>query len=540
MRINTFAFVVDSFRSAIRLVCLAALAILPACSLSPADPTAQPVHIAIIVDGGQQSTDIMSGSTVEDALRQVGIELDSLDQVVPPSYTSLTEQSIIRVTRIRETFEDEERVVPYQLQIIRNETLPEKQERLVQSGENGLEQVTYRQVYQDGVAGPRTVFKVVTLQEAQPEIMMVGVQASYTMVQIPGVLAYITAGNAWVMQGSTSERRPIVTSGDLDGRVFSLSSNGTWLLYSRKTQEDEDDGAINSLWAVNLAAKEPKPISLRVQNVVNFADWVPGPGLSVAYTTVEPRVSAPGWQANNDLHLNTYSQTGIILKKKDVVDTYYGGVYGWWGTSFAWSPDGKQLAYAQTDSIGLVDLEKGEYAPLLKLLPYQTGEDWAWVPGLAWAPGQNMLYTVNHVPLSGAETDESSPLFDVTAIDVNEARASSSVSQSGMFAYPVPSPLFEESRYWVAYLQADYPDKSKTSRYRLVLADPDGSNRQTLFPEEGKPGLDPQRVAWSPAPEGGAPLLAVVYEGNLWLVTPDGGQPQQITGDGSIGKIDWK
>ncbi len=403
MHINTYALVVDRFRSALLVLSLAVLAILPACALSPSGPPQPDIEVIILVDGGQKIASIPGGSTVEDALQQAGVDLTNLDQVTPPSYTSLSEPATIRVTRVKEEFPQEDQVIPYQRQVIRNETLPEGQTRLVQAGENGLEQITYRQVYQDEVAGPRTIFKVVTMQEALPEILMVGVQAPYSAVQIPGRLAYITAGNAWVMETSTGERRPIVTSGDLDGHIFALNEDGSWLLYSRKTQEDEDAGAINSLWIVDLSDEQPAPISLRIQNVVNFASWVPAPGLGVAYSTVEPRVSSPGWQANNDLHLDTYSPVGIILKQQEIVETNTGGVYGWWGTSYAWSPDGKQLAYAQADALGLVDLEKGEYSLLMKLLPYQTGQNWAWVPGLAWAPDQRMLYAVNHVPLSGAE-----------------------------------------------------------------------------------------------------------------------------------------
>jgi Tol biopolymer transport system component len=35
-------------------------------------------------------------------------------------------------------------------------------------------------------------------------------------------------------------------------------------------------------------------------------------------------------------------------------------------------------------------------------------------------------------------------------------------------------------------------------------------------------------VSWSPDGR----LLAVVYDGNLWLVNPDTGVSQQLTGDG--------
>jgi len=68
------------------------------------------------------------------------------------------------------------------------------------------------------------------------------------------------------------------------------------------------------------------------------------------------------------------------------------------------------------------------------------------------------------------------------------------VPQSGMFAYPVPSPIqlypSGENSYQVAYLQAMFPDQSETSPYRLVVMDRDGSNPKVVFPPEGEPGLD--------------------------------------------------
>jgi hypothetical protein len=69
----------------------------------------------------------------------------------------------------------------------------------------------------------------------------------------------------------------------------------------------------------------------------------------------------------------------------------------------------------------------------------------------------------------------------------------------------------------------------------------DGSNRQTVFPAEGAPGLQPQKLVWSPAPQGANDLwVALIYQGNLWLLNPQTVQAQQITGDGSINVADWK
>ena len=96
--------------------------------------------------------------------------------------------------------------------------------------------------------------------------------------------------------------------------------------------------------------------------------------------------------------------------------------------------------------------------------------------------------------------------------------------------------------YQVAYLQAIFPNQSDSSRYRLVAMDRDGSNRRTLFPAEDKPGLDPQQVAWSPAviPERNSYSIAVLYQGNLWLVDSSTDEATQVTGDGLISRVSWR
>jgi hypothetical protein len=61
----------------------------------------------------------------------------------------------------------------------------------------------------------------------------------------------------------------------------------------------------------------------------------------------------------------------------------------------------------------------------------------------------------------------------------------------------------------------------------------------SLFPPEGAAGLQPQRVAWSPSGENG-PLIAFIYEGNLWVVNILSGEANQLTGDGLVSAIAWR
>ncbi len=213
--------------------------------------------------------------------------------------------------------------------------MPEGQTRLVQQGENGRQELTYHIVLQDGMQMKKDEFKTIVLQDALPEIMMVGVQTSFAPLPVPGKLAYLSGGNAWLIDTSTANRTPLVTTGDLDGRIFKLSPNGDYLLYTRKSTKPASE-EINTLWGCGRMEKK-SPFSTGIRNIVHFADWMPDKNSIVSYSTVEPRSTSPGWQANNDLY-----QYNITNKQKSkILDASNGGVYGWWGMNFAFSPDGQ-------------------------------------------------------------------------------------------------------------------------------------------------------------------------------------------------------
>ena len=503
---------------------------------SPQVGSEMTVHIT--VDGQTQAAKVPSGSTVAQALETAGVDLGNLDKTEPPLYTVLSAEDTIAITRVEEVFETEQNVIPFERQIVRNETLPEGETRLVQAGINGLEEITYRKIFEDEVEVSSNIVKTVILTDALPEIVMVGAQASFVPLNMPGTLAYIAGGNAWIMEGSTANRRVIVSTGDLDGRIFTLSPNGEYLVFTRRSTKPADE-EINTLWAVRTKNLEPKLISLQARNVVHFAAWIPGTN-SIAYSTVEPRSTAPGWQANNDLYRVSITTSG---SPRRLLYPNSGGVYGWWGMSFAFSPDGR-LAYARPDGIGLVDQDGGYLKPLLGITPYNSHSDWAWIPPLVWAPDGNGLYFVSHAPAPAPVSSEESPYFDLSALSFSSEAAVSMVNSAGMFSYPAVSPIQSdgnEKAFQVAYLQSIFVEQSDTSRYRLMVMDRDGSNSRVLFPPADTNGLEPQTPVWAPAPIEGqsGDFIAIVHQGNLWLIDSGSGASYQVTGDGLITKIDW-
>ena len=495
------------------------------------------ITVEILADGENSSVQVPAGSTVDNALRAGGIILGSLDRSTPPLYTVLEGGSQIQIVRIEEEFIVEQEVIPFESQVVRNESLPEGQEYWLQLGENGLREITIRRLFEDGEEVSSNPVKSIIVEEPIPQIKMVGVQTSFVHFDIPGKLAYLIDGDAWIMEDTTGSRKQLISSGDLDGRVFSLSADGNWLLFTRLS---EDEDTINTLWAAPIDQEEAEQVDLGVSNVVHFADWKPGSVLTIAYSTVEPRPGAPGWQANNDLQMLSFSPSGFVRELPGLLETNSGGLYGWWGTDFNWSPDGLYLAYARPDQVGVLDIETEELTPLKEFVPVQTFGDWAWVPGVNWGPEGEILYGIDH------SSPADSQVYDLDVMPVEDDQHMVIASEVGMFSYPVPSPSNElpsgELAHQVAFLQAVFPLQSDTSRYNLIVMDRDGSNKNTLFPFEGGEGLEPQEVVWSPGELGDSENLAIglVYQNNLWIVDSVTGEAWQITGDSLTSRIDWK
>ncbi len=507
------------------------------------------VTVNIHVDGTDLQVESPPGPTVLDILNLAHIQLGTLDRVEPGVDSLVSDDSRVTVIRVKEEAYVEQVILRFESRELKNEALPEGDRRLSQAGENGLEEVTYHRVYEDNIEVSSSIIKTEVIKAPVTEIVMVGSPATFAPLAIAGKIAYLSAGNAWIMEGSTVNRSLVVSTGDLDGRIFSLSDDGNFLLFSRKSLAKDE---INSLWVASLASDPIVVFDLGVKNIVHFAAFDPNAG-QVAYSSAAWREATPGWQANNDLYTVGMSPNGIAGNPEQVLGASSGGVYGWWGTDFSW-PTQALILFARPDGIGIVDTSSHALVTLMDIPPYQTNADWAWVPGVALSPDGKMIYTVNHA--SGNEDNAAAVYkFNLVALQVSGGAPVDLVTDVGMFANPVASPIItttgqtavgpspiNQASFNVAYLEAINPQQSDTSGYRLAVIDRDGSNRRSLFPGEEANGLEPQTVAWSPAPleDGGGYAIALIYNGNLWIIKSDTGVAMQITGDGLINRIDWR
>ena len=107
------------------------------------------------------------------------------------------------------------------------------------------------------------------------------------------------------------------------------------------------------------------------------------------------------------------------------------------------------------------------------------------------------------------------------------------VENSGIWSTPQFSSDNEASQ--LAYLKARDPFNSINGEYDLILADRDGSNARRIFPPDNQQGLSEQTFVWNQQ----GTQLALIYQGNLWLVDVETGASHQLTLDSGVTDIDW-
>ena len=169
----------------ILLLFMFASLIFSGCSSTPTPETKIEIHI--LVDGQEQVLRLPPGSTVQEALDGAGIVLGELDRVDPVAYTVLADQTLVTVIRVREEFEVEQVVIPFEQQNQPSEFLSEGEQQPLQLGENGVQEITYRRIYENDVEVSKNPIKVVTIKEPVPQIMLVGVQSVFTPLTLPGL-----------------------------------------------------------------------------------------------------------------------------------------------------------------------------------------------------------------------------------------------------------------------------------------------------------------------------------------------------------------
>jgi resuscitation-promoting factor RpfB len=468
-----------------------------------------------------------AGRTVRDVLVEQRVELGKLDRVEPDLWEELRGNVTIVVTRVEEPTQVDRVEIPFERRTVRNRALPAGESRLIQPGQNGLEEVVYRVTREDGAEVRRKEVQRRVIRQAMDEILMVSSAGQAPSVPVTGTVAYVSSGNAWLMRRNSGAARPLTTSGDLDQRVFSLSPDGARLMFSRGVAEGPPT-PLNTVWVISTTVLSEAPISTTVEGAI-YAEWLPD-GDSFVYSTAERIAGAPGWKARNDLRVFSLTAMRDVRKFSGRADD----LYSWWGSNYALSPDGARVAYGSAQQVGVIDLKTGKRQAVLDFPVYRTYSEWVWVPTVSWSPDGRLLVATVHGVQPNTEPEDS-PVFDLWAVRMDsdpvvKIRLKSDV---GMWAMPEWSPLGSAFSP-IAYGQAREPGSSQNSQYDLYVMDSDGSNARAAF-KAGVNGVRVPQVSWAPESD----QLLFVRDGDIYLFDAASGSAHQLTDDGYSGSPRW-
>lgn len=500
------------------------------------------IDIAILVDGGETSYSFTGDLTVDQALAFAQIELGPRDRISHPLVSPVADGMRVTIRRVSEKEFCEQEEIPHQRRLRPKEGLAEGEREAGAPGLNGVREVCYRVLFEDETEAERVQIGLPTIVRAPlDEIVYVGVAKAVQPVAIGGRLSYINHANAWTITENAANKRRLTTSLRLDALVFHQRADGSRLIFTSET--DETDQFFNELWLVSTG-EAAEPIRMTPTDVL-YAEWRPRAINEIAYSTGERRSRKAGWKALNNLWLmNIDLDTGRALSIEEVLSESRGS---WRGRHFLWSPKGDALAWAQADGFGLVDFESKRLQPLTRYAVFHSAATWVWLSPLSWSfDGQLLAGVVHGAPL-GDEPAEASPVFNAVFASADGRFTAAISAEAGMWAAPafspdVSPPGAEYSRGYLAWLQAREPQNSLSSEYDLFVADRDGSNRRRIFPQAGEAGLRKRdygsmarQLVWSPDGR----FIALIYQGNLWLVEVETSTTTQVTFDGQSSNPVW-
>ncbi len=500
-----------------------------ACSFPAVAPLSRTLNVTLLVDGEQREL-TSEASTVRALLSEASVSLGNLDTVSPPEVTALTDEMTITVVRVVQRSEVVTQTVPFGRQMVRDADVPEDETRLLQSGQSGVLARHYRITFEDSLEAERVLIREELVQEPRDEVRLIGTQVQLQNVPVAGTLAYLSSQDAWVIRGSSYQVRRLTNLGDLDGRVFSLSRDGSRLLFTRATTETE---TLNELWLVRTTEATPSPVPMGLRDVL-WAAWSPAAD-QIAWSTAEVMEQAPGWRGQNDLWRAMVTDRNTLISRRELREAEAGGGYGWWGTRYVWAPDGKSLAYSRPESVGIVDVLDGGLSTIVEFAAFRTYSSWSWNPEPAWSADGNFMSVVVHDG-SDPEKPEESPVFSLLLAEADGAYSATLAIEVGMWS----TPRFAPDSQLLLFGRATIPYQSATSVYALYLTDRDGSGQRQLYPAEGSGGLDLPEWAWSP--DGSSVVFIELGDIKRLTLGAAEGRPatEALTDDGNVRLFAWR
>ncbi|HHY04694.1 MAG TPA: DUF348 domain-containing protein [Thermoanaerobacterales bacterium] len=126
---------------------------------------------------GKVLTWVSTKATVKEVLEEAGIMLFPADKVNPSLDSEIKSGINIRVTRVTEKSEIQQVKLPYSVIKRKNGNMDKGQNKVISKGVDGLKQITYKVIYEDGKETSRQVISEEIVKQSQQEIVEIGTRS---------------------------------------------------------------------------------------------------------------------------------------------------------------------------------------------------------------------------------------------------------------------------------------------------------------------------------------------------------------------------
>lgn len=147
--------------------------------------------IKVTADGKTTEIEVVGG-TVEEAIRAAGVSMDKDDESTPAKDQPVTEGMQIRVDRVEYQLRTQTETIAFEKITEKSVSMYTDQRKVVQKGENGEKEVTYKDRYVNGKLVKTTVDSEKVLKEAVDQKTLVGTLRRVTKIKLKNGLTPIS------------------------------------------------------------------------------------------------------------------------------------------------------------------------------------------------------------------------------------------------------------------------------------------------------------------------------------------------------------
>lgn len=202
------------------------------------------VPVQLTADG-ETKTMYTTGKTVERALQDLNVTLGNLDKVTPDLHASVSENTAIKVVRVRKTVDEVAEPIQYQVETKYDPNVPAGKTQTIQEGKEGVLLKNKITLFEDGALVAETIEDKSVSAKSVNKIVAVGTQKPVSALSASGQISKngVTFSVKQIMKNITltAYTSDVASTGKSKGDAeYGVTFTGTHVMEGRTIAVDPD------------------------------------------------------------------------------------------------------------------------------------------------------------------------------------------------------------------------------------------------------------------------------------------------------------